>query len=139
MFRRWRYKKIRKARIEELRQYVDKVLDWDSIAEGTEITDEYMEDETRKEALIRLEHNEMVHLQQEDLKQKLHRSPIQVPDEYWSPCGRGEQRTLTFKGEAWARGELKKLWRSDVEFWFKLVVPILALILSIIALVHKNH
>jgi hypothetical protein len=98
-----------------------------------------MEDETRKEALIRLEHNEMVHLQQEDLKQKLFRSPIEVPDEYWSPCGRGEHRTLTFKGEAWARSELKKMWRQDVEFWFKLVVPILALILSIIALVKKSH
>jgi hypothetical protein len=139
MFKRWRYKKARKKRIEELRQRVDRVLDWDSITEETEITDEYMEDETRKEALIRLDHNEMVHLQQEDLKQKLFRSPIEVPNEHWSPSGRDEHRTLTFKGEAWARSELKKMWRQDVEFWFKLVVPILALILSIIALVHKSR
>ncbi len=88
MFKRWRYKKARKKRIEELRQRVDKVLDWDSITEETEITDEYMEDEKRKLALIRLDHNEMEHLQQEDLKQKLFRSPIEVPDEHWSPCGR---------------------------------------------------
>jgi hypothetical protein len=65
-------------------------------------------------------------------------APFEVPKDYWYDSGWGYKSVLTSKGEAWVRHELKKVWRADVEFWFKLVLPTLALILSIIALIRKH-
>jgi hypothetical protein len=103
--------------------------------------------EKRKEAyqiahsICESEENELDYLRQENTLDQLRSAPFEVPDEYWNDYGddgRWYKKTLTRKGEAWARHEMKKLQRADVEFWFKLVVPIVALVTSIVALVRKH-
>jgi hypothetical protein len=78
-------------------------------------------------------------LKQEKLMARLEKSPLQVPPEYWFDTGVPYRRALTFKGQAWALHELKKLRNAEIEFWFKLVVPVAALIISVIALVRSGH
>jgi hypothetical protein len=137
MLQRWKDTKRRNARIKELQQYIDKTFEHELKDVKTE--QENFEAHQRIFALVKYEHNELENLRQHLLQNRLRRSPIEVPEEYWNPCDRDERRTLTYKGEVWARRELKKLLMADIEFWFKLVVPLLALILSIIALVKRSH
>jgi lipopolysaccharide export LptBFGC system permease protein LptF len=73
------------------------------------------------------------------LLNKLRRSPLVVPQEYFEDVDRTYKLALTMKGEAWARHELKKISRAEVEFWGKLILPVLALVISIVALVHKTR
>jgi hypothetical protein len=93
------------------------------------------------------EHFEAEHLRQHSLLKKLRRSPLEVSEDFmWEePNWRGgsdlnyDHHNLTRKGEKWARHELAKLRKAEIEFWFKLVMPVVALVMSIIALVKKSH
>lgn len=90
-------------------------------------------------SITQWEQNRITLLMQEEILNKLGTVPFDVPDEYWADAGRGYQRVLTHKGEVWARHELKKLRKADIEFWAKLVLPVVALVISIIALVKESH
>ena len=90
---------------------------------------------------------ELDHIQQYDLREELTASPLDVPDKYWEtrpgwgglndPFNR--HRNLNRQGIIWVGHELKKLRNAEIEFWFKLVLPVVALVVSIIALVKKSH
>jgi lipopolysaccharide export LptBFGC system permease protein LptF len=61
---------------------------------------------------------------------------IDVPKEMYANT---ENSLFTSVGGAWVKRELRIRQREEIEFWFKLVLPILALVISIIALVKKSH
>lgn len=73
-----------------------------------------------------------------DLKNmnKLSDYGIDIPKEMRADS---EHSLLTAVGSAWVTRELRAKKRETIEFWAKLVIPVLALILSIIALVKKSH
>lgn len=137
MFERWKYKKKRKAEIESLRKYIAE--QYASELKGAVTAQEKGEADQIAYSVTQHERNTLDYLEQEDLLKELAKAPLDVPEEYWYDPGWGYQKTLYHKGEVWARHELEKLWRAKVEFWFKLVLPVLALILSIVALVKKSR
>jgi rhamnose utilization protein RhaD (predicted bifunctional aldolase and dehydrogenase) len=70
--------------------------------------------------------------QQEELQERLKRAGIEIPDHH---IRTGKRRLLTDAGKCWAQVELRKYRDQRIEFWMKLILPILSLIVSIIALV----
>jgi lipopolysaccharide export LptBFGC system permease protein LptF len=70
--------------------------------------------------------------QQEELQERLKRAGIEISDHH---IRTGKRRLLTDAGESWAQVELRKYRDQRIEFWMKLSLPILSLIVSIIALV----
>ena len=38
----------------------------------------------------------------------------------------------------WARNALDRVWKEKIEFWFKIVLPVIAIIISVIALVKSS-
>lgn len=137
MFERWKYKRKRKATIASLREYIDK--EFKEATASAKTPREKGEAEQMAYSMCQYEINELDYLQQEDVLDALKTAPFEVPKEYWEDGGYGYKKVLSWKGQAWALHELKKIRNAEIEFWFKLVLPILALIISIIALVHKNH
>jgi hypothetical protein len=83
--------------------------------------------------------NQLAHFRQKELLHKLDKSPIEVPQEYWFDSNDPYRTILIPKGVVWVEHELKKIRNAEIEFWFKLVVPILALCISILALVRSGH
>lgn len=61
---------------------------------------------------------------------------VDIPEEMYAKT---ENSLLTAVGGAWVKRELRARKRETIEFWFKLVLPVLALVLSIIALVKKGR
>jgi lipopolysaccharide export LptBFGC system permease protein LptF len=137
MFERWKYKRKRKAEIQSLRDYIDK--EFKEAADAAKTPQEKGEAEQFAYSSCQYEINKLDYLRQEDIIEKLKTAPFEVPQDYWYDGGWEYQKVLTSKGEAWARHELDKLWRAKVEFWAKLVLPVLALVISIIALVKKSR
>jgi len=121
----------------ELREYIDKITE-DEI-KSVKTSQEQGEAYQIIAHITEREENEFEYLRQEDVLNKLRRSPIDVPGEYWEDAEMGYKTVLTSKGEVWARREIVKLWQAKVEFWAKLVLPVVALVISIIALVKKSH
>ena len=136
MFQALKKRRVRKKRVAELREYIDSV--YESEVKGAKTPKEKGEAYQIARSICESEENELEYLRQEDILERLTTAPFEVPKEYWGGDGLGNRAVLTYRGAVWARNELKKVWRTDVEFWMKLVLPLLALILSIIALVRKH-
>jgi len=96
-------------------------------------------------------HSEITFSRQMKLIRRLTRAGISIPPLMWTELTEPEveivtnegvslktHRTLTQEGEAWARHELTKRRREGVEFWARIVLPIIALIISILAFVRKR-
>jgi lipopolysaccharide export LptBFGC system permease protein LptF len=82
--------------------------------------------------------NELKTIRQMDLLVKIRNAGLLIPPEHLENPPWPLRQVLTEEGEAWARRELKKIRRSEIEFWSKIALPILSLILSIIALMWKR-
>jgi hypothetical protein len=136
MFQALKKRQARKKRIAELREYICNT--YESEAKGAKTSKEKGEAYQIARSLCELEENELNYLRQENILRKLKTAPFEVPKEYWEGSGWEYKAVLTYRGEVWVRNELEKVWRTEVEFWFKLVLPVLALVLSIIALVRKH-
>jgi hypothetical protein len=137
MFERSKYKRWRKKKIASLHKYIKE--QYASELAGAKTTQEKGEADQIAYSITQHERNTVDYLEQEDLLNKLSKTPLEVPEELWYDPGWGYKRVLQHKGEVWVRHELKRLRNADIEFWAKLVVPTLALIISIIALVKKSH
>jgi hypothetical protein len=87
---------------------------------------------------VMCEENELRHLSQANLLTRLSKEALEIPKEHYFDHGEHLRTTLTDAGEMWARRELKRLRREQIEFWAKLVLPVVALIVSIIALAKKH-
>jgi len=91
-------------------------------------------------------------IEQTGVRKRLNRASISIPEEYLIefvsddpssqvgpaerfPWERTAHNMLTDEGALWARRELRKHRQQRIEFWAKLVLPVLALVVSIIALV----
>jgi hypothetical protein len=136
MFQSLKKRRVRNKKIAELREYIDSV--YESEVKGAKTPQEKGEAYQIARSICESEENELDYLRQEDILEKLTTAPFEVPKEHWEDGGLGYRAVLTERGEVWARNKLKKVWRKDIEFWMKLVLPVLALILSIIALVGKH-
>jgi len=137
MFKRWMYRRNRKAEIQSLREYIDG--EFASALKAAKTPQEKVEAEEFAYSCCQYEINQLDYLRQEDIIAKLKTAPFEVPADYWDDNGYEFTKTLTRRGEAWARHELKKIRNTEIEFWAKLVLPVVALVVSIIALVKKNH
>jgi hypothetical protein len=83
--------------------------------------------------------NQLALFRQKELLYRLNQSPIEVPAEYWMDTKDPYRKLLYPKGVVWVEHELRKIRNAEIEFWFKLVVPLLALCISIVALVRSGH
>jgi len=137
MWERIRLYRERQAEIVRLDAYIQREFDG-AIKEAKTAQEKYDAGQLAH-SITEFERNRLAFLRQESLLRRIKHAPFEVPSDYWNDSPWGMERTLTRTGEAWARAELKRLWRLDVEFWAKLVMPILALIISIIALVKKSR
>jgi lipopolysaccharide export LptBFGC system permease protein LptF len=137
MFERWKYKRKRKQEVAELTAYIDG--QYASELNGAKTEQEKGDADQIAYSITEWQRNRLDWLLQEDILEALKTAPFDVPEDYWYDAGWGYKKVLTRKGDAWARHELDKMWRANVEFWFKLVLPIFALALSIIALVKKSN
>ena len=72
-------------------------------------------------------------LKQRKIRERLTYAGIEIPDHYATPFG--DDVVLTKKGETWARVQLRNHRNQQIEFWFKLFMPSVSLIVSIVALV----
>jgi hypothetical protein len=89
-------------------------------------------------AQIKYDQNELEHWSQAELLARLDKAGATIPAEHYKQNGWPMKTTLTDAGEVWGLRELKKLRREEIEFWAKLVLPVVALIVSIIALATKH-
>jgi hypothetical protein len=137
MFERWKYRRKRKAEIQSLKDYIDK--EFKQAVDAAESPKEKFEAEQFAYSYCSQEINELEYLQQEEVIEGLKKAPFEVPDEYWQDHGNDYKRTLRSKGLAWATHELDKIQREKIEFWFKMILPVAALIISIIALMKKSR
>lgn len=137
MFKPLVRERTRRKKTNELKAYINSVYD----AELKGVSGE----EQRKEAYevaraqVLYEENDLDVLLQQKLLSQLDKAGIEVPDEYWNGEEWPLQRTLLPQGEKWARRQLRRYRDERIEFWSKLVVPILALIISIIALFVRSR
>lgn len=135
-------RKKREARIAELATWLDQIEVEE--LEKAKTPKERFEAQQSIHAMTKFEANDYQWLLQFELLDKVRRSPIIVPFEYWDSIDRddmrqGMRRTLTWQGEKWVKNELKKLQRAEIEFWFKLVMPVVSFILSVTALIMSIH
>ncbi len=126
-----------KKQIQSLKDYIDKEFKQAFDAAGS--PKEKSEAEQFAYSWCSQEINELEYLQQENVIEGLKKAPSEVPNDYWQEHGNEYHRTHRSKGLAWATHELDKIRREKIEFWFKMIVPVAALIISIIALVKKSH
>jgi lipopolysaccharide export LptBFGC system permease protein LptF len=125
-----------RKRIKALKKFIDETIDSETRAAKT--PQEKQDAFSLAMSMTEEERNELEHLRQKPSVALLRREGVRVPKEYWEATWYSKE-TLTPEGEDWARFEAKKLWRSNVEFWGKLILPFVSIVLSIIALVHKAH
>lgn len=73
---------------------------------------------------------------QAELRNKLERAGIEIPSTYDLQTNQGgfNRRLLTEAGRSWANSQLRQRRHQEIEFWCKIVLPILALIMSMISL-----
>ena len=136
MFKEIKKEHQRKKRIAELRQFIDKTIEEQlKNAQNSQDEDDAYQ---RSYAMLRKEYNESDYLRQKPYVDRLRDEGVQIDEAYWCASVQGEKKTLTADGENWVRGEAKRLWRSNIEFWAKLALPIVSLVLSIIAIAEKS-
>jgi len=70
---------------------------------------------------------------------RLERAGIETPERLLSSTEFLGRKLLNDAGKHWARVELRRYGQQQIEFWAKLIFPILSLIMSIIALVVSIH
>jgi len=136
MLARYKQKRATAIRMRKLRQGIDAVYESELSGAKTPAEREVAYEVIR--AQVMYDENEFEHLRQADLLARLSKEALTIPNEYYSDHGGSMRTTLTYAGEMWARKELKKLRREEIEFWAKLVLPVVALIVSIIALAKKH-
>jgi lipopolysaccharide export LptBFGC system permease protein LptF len=82
------------------------------------------------------------------LFERLERAGIEIPEQFLSPFDPAlpinptvvlGRKLLTDAGKHWARVELRRYNEERIEFWAKLILPILSLVVSIIALAVATH
>jgi len=132
MFENLKKRRLRNARIAELDAY-------EAELSGAKTEHEKYEADQIAHAVCQREENELTFLRQEDIIQQLKNALFEVSDGYWINSQWGLKKVLTKKGEAWARAELWKHKKDNIEFFSKLIIPIVALLISIAALVKKSH
>lgn len=125
----------RRRKVTELTDYIDTTIAAEVKAAKT--PQEEAEAYSIGLSIVQVEVNELDHLRQSPLVARLKSEGVLIPDEYWHECDYW-MKPLTNKGETWVRGEVKRLQRATIEFWFKLVLPIVALVISIVALLKKH-
>jgi hypothetical protein len=123
----------RNKKIAELREYIDRVYAGE--LKDAKTPQEKGEAYQIAHSICEYEENELDFLRQEDILNQLKSAPFEVPKEYWDEGKYCYKTVLTYRGEIWARNELKKVRREEIEFWFKIVLPVIAIIISVIALV----
>ncbi len=140
MFQRWKHKLKRTKEIQALRDYIDK--EFKDAADVAKTPQEKGEAEQFAYSHCQWEINQLEYLEQEDILIALKTAPFEVPEEYWADGGYEFKKILRKKYVAWASHELKKLRYAEIEFWTKLigtlVLPVIAIIVSIFALLHKS-
>jgi hypothetical protein len=136
MFTRYREKKARLARIKQLQAEVDGV--YEAELAGATTTEQRQEAHDIARSQVVVEENQLDYLKQADLLTALEKKGVTIPTEYYAVEEWPLTSTLTHSGEMWARRELKTLYRAEIEFWSKQILPIASLILSIIALVRSH-
>jgi len=137
MFERWKHVRARKKEIQSLRDYIDK--EFKTAINAATTPQEKGEAEQLAYSSCQWEINQLEYLQQEDIITALKVAPFEVPEEYWENGGYDFKKVLRIKYVPWAAHELKKIRHAEIEFWAKLALPIVALIVSIIALVRKSR
>jgi len=145
MFDGWRERKWESAAYKQRLEIVQDALDRvrKRAVDGMIRTDD--------EPIWEAAHSEITFLRQVKLIRRLTYAGLSIPHQMWTEPTKPEieietsegvylktHRTLTQEGEAWARHELTKRRREGVEFWAKIVLPIIALIISILAFVKKR-
>ena len=83
--------------------------------------------------------NTLTHLLQGPSRSRARLLGIEIPASKLVASDDPERYTvLSDEGELWLRQERRKYRDSRIEFWAKIVLPILSLIISIIALLRKH-
>lgn len=136
MFDRLKKHRSRKKRITELREYIDRVYAGEQ--KNAKTPQEKGEAHQIVHSVCEYEENELDYLRQEAILDKLNSAPFEVPKEYWDEGGYSYKTVLTYKGEIWARNALDRVWKEKIEFWLKIVLPVIAIIISVIALVKSS-
>jgi len=116
----------------ELRSWINQVYEGEF--KNAKTPQEIGEARERFHAITRDEENELVALLQQGRIDALRRKGIEIPEKYLNGEEYPLKRTLLPSGEIWARNELSKYRDSRIEFWSKIILPIISLILSIWAL-----
>jgi len=98
-----------------------------------------MDGKSRVEAieLMKPSRDFLHYLKQEKMRERLLQAGITVPEEYASSYN--DDILLNQKGEEWANIQLRKYREQRIEFWAKLIMPVLSLMLSVIALIVSIH
>jgi lipopolysaccharide export LptBFGC system permease protein LptF len=129
-------KKERKARLQQLEESIAAIFEI-ARREG-EAHGDRNSAILRAIELTRYEKNELDHLRQQPMRLRLRKLGIKIPDEHYLQREWPMKTSLTYVGELWGYSELRKARKAEIEFWAKIVLPILSIVLSIIALV-KRH
>jgi hypothetical protein len=142
MFERFRQRRIiveSMIRIDQNKQEMIRTLEHELSEKYGEIFRSDMEGKGRADEIERLKPSRdfLHYLKQEQLREKLLHAGIKVPDEFGTPYN--DDVLLTKKGEEWATIQVRKYREQRIEFWVKLVMPVLSLIVSIVALYISTH
>lgn len=137
MFKSWKSKLDRSREIRYLKRYIDQQIS--AAVSSANNQREKSEAEHQAVAECYEEIDRLRYLQQKDVLDALQEAPFSVPDEYWYTEWGQYRKLLQEKYVPWARHELRKIRQAEIEFWFKMIVPILALIISILALTKNSH
>lgn len=125
-------KKERQERIHALQTYIANVHEEEF--RNAKTPQEKGEADQRVYVITRDEENELTTLLQGNLVARLSRVGIEIPEKHWNNEEYPLRKTLSWSGEMWAKNEYTKYRDSRIEFWAKIILPILSLIVSIIAL-----
>jgi lipopolysaccharide export LptBFGC system permease protein LptF len=136
MFAKQKERKARTLRMKELQASIDAVYK-DELNNASTPQDREVAYQVIR-AQVEDNENELTHLQQIDLTTKANKAGITIPMEFYSDYGGTLKTTLSYAGEMWVKREVKKHDRAEIEFWFKLVLPLVSLLLSVIALLEKH-
>lgn len=136
MFKAIERRRARNKEIARLRNYIHDT--YSSETKNAKTPKEKGEAYQIAHSICEFEEDELEYLRQEEVLDKLTTAPFEVPEEYWQDIELGHRKVLTSRGMVWVQNELKKVRRASIEFWFKLILPLLALVISIIALLRKH-
>lgn len=137
MFERYRQRRAIKSVVFELDQNkreMIKALEKDLREKIEAVYRADFDGNTRADEIERLKPSRdfLHYLKQERIREDLLQASIAVPDEYATPYD--DDILLNQKGEEWARIQLRKFRVQQIEFWAKLITPLLSLIVAIVAL-----